>query len=80
MWPHADLITYVTDRPGHDRRYGINCDKLKQELGWSPQEDIESGLRKTVQWYLGHQDWCRQVTTDKYERQRLGLSSTAGTL
>jgi dTDP-glucose 4,6-dehydratase len=68
--PYADRITFVTDRPGHDRRYAINASKLKQ-LGWTPEEKIESGLRKTVAWYLEHSDWCRQI----YQRQRLGLSA-----
>lgn len=73
--PHANLITLVQDRPGHDRRYAIDFSKINQHLGWSPQVTIESGLRKTVQWYLDHQAWCEQVTSDQYERQRLGLSA-----
>lgn len=54
---YADLITYVADRPGHDRRYAIDASKIQNELGWEPQETFESGLRKTVEWYLNHQDW-----------------------
>jgi dTDP-glucose 4,6-dehydratase len=73
--PHLNLVKYVTDRPGHDRRYAINFSKLNQELGWSPQENIESGLRKTVQWYLDHLDWCEAVTSQNYERERLGLTA-----
>ncbi|NJM76267.1 MAG: dTDP-glucose 4,6-dehydratase [Acaryochloridaceae cyanobacterium RU_4_10] len=73
--PHHQLISYVTDRPGHDRRYAIDFSKLERELGWSPLEDIESGLRKTVQWYLDRSDWCQEVTSQNYERQRLGLKS-----
>ena len=73
--PHIDLVTYVKDRPGHDRRYAIDFSKLNGELEWSPQEDIESGLYKTVQWYLDHSDWCKEVTSQNYERQRLGLSA-----
>ncbi|UJB69836.1 dTDP-glucose 4,6-dehydratase [Acaryochloris sp. 'Moss Beach'] len=73
--PHANLITLVEDRPGHDRRYAIDFSKIKQHLGWSPQVTIESGLRRTVQWYLDHQAWCEQVTSDQYECQRLGLSA-----
>lgn len=73
--PHANLIALVQDRPGHDRRYAIDFSKINQHLGWSPQVTIESGLRKTVQWYLDHQAWCDQVTSDQYERQRLGLSA-----
>jgi dTDP-glucose 4,6-dehydratase len=72
--PHLNLVSYVKDRPGHDRRYAIDFGKLRTELGWSPQENIESGLRKTVQWYLDHSDWCRQVAAQTYERQRLGLT------
>lgn len=71
--PHASLITYVEDRPGHDRRYATNFNKLKNETGWSPFESIESGLRKTVQWYLDHQDWCCRATAHKYSRKRLGV-------
>ncbi len=70
--PHHQLINYVTDRPGHDRRYAIDFSKLHHELGWQPQEDIESGLRKTVRWYIENQSWCQQVTANKYELQRLG--------
>jgi dTDP-glucose 4,6-dehydratase len=72
--PHLHLVSYVKDRPGHDRRYAIDFGKLHTELGWSPQEDIESGLRKTVQWYLDNSDWCHQVTSQNYERERLGLT------
>ncbi len=71
--PHHQLIQFVTDRPGHDRRYAIDFGKIQQELGWAPQENMQSGLKKTVQWYLTHRDWCAQVTTGKYERHRLGL-------
>jgi dTDP-glucose 4,6-dehydratase len=73
--PHMNLVKYVTDRPGHDRRYAIDFRKLNQELGWSPQENIESGLRKTVQWYLDNPDWCKTVTAQNYERERLGLTA-----
>jgi dTDP-glucose 4,6-dehydratase len=71
--PHNRSIVYVTDRPGHDRRYAIDFTKLQQDLGWQPQEDIESGLRKTVRWYLDNQAWCQQVTADKYDLERLGI-------
>jgi dTDP-glucose 4,6-dehydratase len=71
--PHSQLIKYVTDRPGHDRRYAIDFSKLQQELGWQPIEDIESGLRRTVRWYLDNPEWCQAVTADKYDRQRLGV-------
>jgi dTDP-glucose 4,6-dehydratase len=72
--PHRQLIKFVTDRPGHDRRYAINCQKLQQELGWQPQESIETGLRKTVQWYLDQSEWCQTVTANKYQGERLGVS------
>jgi dTDP-glucose 4,6-dehydratase len=71
--PHATLISYVKDRPGHDRRYAIDFSKIHNELGWNPVYDIEAGLRKTVQWYLEHQEWCDCVTSDKYNRERLGV-------
>jgi dTDP-glucose 4,6-dehydratase len=71
--PHSKLITYVTDRPGHDRRYAIDFTKLNHQLGWQPQEDIESGLRKTVQWYLDNPQWCERVTEKKYHQERLGV-------
>ncbi len=71
--PHSQLIEYVTDRPGHDRRYAIDFSKLNRELGWQPIEDIESGLRRTVRWYLDNPDWCQAVTADKYDRERLGV-------
>ena len=59
-------ITFVTDRPGHDRRYAIDARKLERELGWKPQETFETGLRKTVAWYLAHQDWVKNVTSGAY--------------
>ena len=64
--PHARLITYVKDRPGHDRRYAIDCAKLETELGWQQQETFETGLRKTVQWYLDSKDWVEGVTSGHY--------------
>ncbi|NCJ07936.1 dTDP-glucose 4,6-dehydratase [Synechococcales cyanobacterium C] len=71
--PHANLIQFVHDRPGHDRRYAIDFSKIERTLGWHPQESIASGLRKTVQWYIDHRDWCQAVASDKYQRERLGL-------
>ncbi|WP_243372132.1 dTDP-glucose 4,6-dehydratase [Microvirga solisilvae] len=68
-----DLITYVTDRPGHDLRYAIDASKIKRELGWAPAETFESGLRKTVQWYLENRDWWEQVRNGGYRGERLGL-------
>ncbi len=71
---YSDLITYVKDRPGHDLRYAIDASKIQRELGWTPQETFESGLRKTVQWYLAHQEWCRRVQDGSYQRERLGMA------
>jgi len=73
--PHDRLIQFVTDRPGHDRRYAIDFTKLNQQLGWEPQQDISSGLRRTVQWYIDNQHWCQTVTVDKYQQQRLGVAA-----
>ena len=64
--PHANLITYVKDRPGHDQRYAIDASKIERELGWRPQESFESGLRKTVQWYLDNSEWVKGVTSGAY--------------
>jgi len=64
--PYAQQITYVTDRPGHDRRYAIDARKIERELGWKPQETFETGIRKTVQWYLDHPDWVAQVQSGAY--------------
>ena len=69
---YEELITYVQDRPGHDLRYAIDAGKIERELGWTPQETFESGLRKTVQWYLDNLDWCRRVQDGSYQGQRLG--------
>jgi dTDP-glucose 4,6-dehydratase len=66
--PHETLISYVDDRPGHDRRYAIDCSKIERELGWKPIETFESGIRKTVQWYLSNQDWVRNVTSGEYRK------------
>ena len=64
--PYHDQITFVTDRPGHDRRYAIDARKLERELGWKPAETFESGIEKTVQWYLAHQDWVTNVQSGAY--------------
>lgn len=69
---YEDLITYVTDRPGHDLRYAIDASKIARELGWTPQETFETGLCKTVQWYLQHQDWWQAVLDGSYKLERLG--------
>lgn len=68
------LIVHVKDRPGHDLRYAIDAEKIKQELNWSPQETFESGIRKTIEWYLDNHFWCEQVQTGAYQRQRLGMN------
>ena len=65
---HDDLITFVADRPGHDRRYAIDYSKIGAELGWGPDESFESGLERTVRWYLDHTDWVRDVQTGEYKR------------
>ncbi|GIB49356.1 dTDP-glucose 4,6-dehydratase [Vibrio cholerae] len=70
---YSEQITYVTDRPGHDRRYAINASKMSVELGWQPQETFETGLRKTVEWYLDNQEWCQHVQDGTYQRERLGI-------
>lgn len=71
--PYAEQITYVTDRPGHDRRYAIDASKMSCELNWQPQETFETGLRKTVEWYLANQEWCQHVQDGTYQRERLGI-------
>ncbi len=72
--PHEELKTFVKDRPGHDRRYAIDGSKIKSELGWSPKYGFEEGMRKTIEWYLANSDWCENVTSGKYQRERLGAS------
>jgi dTDP-glucose 4,6-dehydratase len=66
--PRRSLITFVKDRPGHDRRYAMDASKIKRELGWRPVETFESGIRKTVQWYLENEDWVRDVTSGSYRQ------------
>jgi dTDP-glucose 4,6-dehydratase len=70
---YQDLITFVKDRPGHDLRYAIDAGKIADELGWTPKETFETGLKKTVQWYLDNMEWCRHVQDGSYRRERLGL-------
>lgn len=70
---YRDLITFVKDRPGHDVRYAIDAGKIKRELGWVPQETFESGMRKTVQWYLDNEAWWRRVMSGAYKLERIGV-------
>lgn len=69
-----ELITFVTDRPGHDQRYAIDAAKIARELGWTPKETFNSGIRKTVQWYLSNQQWCNDIKDGSYVRERAGLN------
>ena len=69
---HASLITFVQDRPGHDLRYAIDASKLERELGWVPEETFETGLRKTVVWYLNNKAWWQAVLDGSYKLERLG--------
>ena len=71
---YASLITFVKDRPGHDLRYAIDAAKIQNELGWTPTETFETGIRKTVEWYLNNLDWCRRVQDGSYQRERLGVN------
>jgi len=71
--PHASAITYVTDRPGHDRRYAIDATKIGRELGWRSLESFDTGIEKTVRWYLENRPWCERVTSGAYRRERLGI-------
>ncbi|MGE4565791.1 MAG: GDP-mannose 4,6-dehydratase, partial [Victivallaceae bacterium] len=69
---YADQIVFVADRPGHDRRYAIDADKLRNELGWEPEENFDSGIRRTVKWYLANDWWWRPIREQKYAGERLG--------
>lgn len=69
---YRQLITHVQDRPGHDLRYAIDAGKIQRELGWKPEETFETGIRKTVEWYLNNLEWCRRVQDGSYQRERLG--------
>lgn len=71
---YREQITYVQDRPGHDRRYAIDASKIQQELGWAPEETFETGIRKTVQWYIDNAAWCQRVQDGSYQRERLGIN------
>ena len=75
--PHRSLITYVTDRPGHDQRYAIDASKIKRDLGWAPSETFESGLSKTVRWYLDNRPWWQAILDRGYQADRVGLGAKA---
>lgn len=72
---YDDLITFVQDRPGHDRRYAIDAAKVRRELGWAPRETLATGLEKTLNWYLANRAWCDAITQGTYRRERLGLDT-----
>ena len=72
---YEDLITFVTDRPGHDFRYAIDASKIRDELGWLPKEDFTSGIEKTIQWYLNNKPWWRAIQDNTYQQERLGVVS-----
>jgi len=74
-WPHADRITFVDDRPGHDLRYAIDSSKIRRELGWEPRESFESGLADTVHWYLDNRKWWERILSGVYRTERLGLTA-----
>jgi dTDP-glucose 4,6-dehydratase len=73
---HRELVTYVADRPGHDRRYALDPSKASRELGWRPMTGFEEGVDRTVRWYLAHRSWCERITTGVYGRERLGLGGS----
>ena len=75
MASFSELITYVKDRPGHDVRYAINANKINRDLGWKPEESFESGILKTVQWYLTNNEWCENIQNGSYKLERLGVDS-----
>ena len=70
---YSDLITFVKDRPGHDFRYAIDAGKIQNDLGWSPNESFETGIRKTIHWYLDNQNWWKSIQDNNYRQERLGV-------
>ena len=72
---YEELITFVKDRPGHDLRYAIDAGKIERELGWVPEESFETGIRKSVEWYLTNREWCRHVQDGSYQGERLGINT-----
>ena len=77
---YAELITYVDDRPGHDRRYAIDSSKINNNLNWIPNNSFETGLHKTVKWYLNNLKWCYDIQKNNYQRERLGMIDSKGEL
>jgi dTDP-glucose 4,6-dehydratase len=73
--PYSSQIEFVADRPGHDRRYAIDCSKIQRALGWKPQESFETGLAKTVDWFIANKAWCGEITAKRYARERLGKTA-----
>jgi dTDP-glucose 4,6-dehydratase len=71
---HSSLVEFVKDRPGHDLRYAIDASKIRKQLGWEPRETFDTGLRKTVEWYLSNQEWASRVQSGAYRGERLGLA------
>ncbi len=74
---YRSLITFVADRPGHDRRYAIDPSKIERELGWQPATSFERGVARTVAWYIRNRTWCERITKAVYQRERLGLMETS---
>jgi dTDP-glucose 4,6-dehydratase len=75
--PRRELIEYVTDRPGHDRRYAIDARRIRDELDWTPAYDFSAGIAQTVDWYLAERDWWQRIRDGRYRSQRLGLTGVA---
>ena len=78
--PHEELITFVTDRPGHDHRYAIDASKIRNQLGWRPSVGFEEGLTQTVQWYLANQAWWQPLVKERYSGERMGLGTSKRTV
>jgi dTDP-glucose 4,6-dehydratase len=72
---YSSQIEFVADRPGHDRRYAVDCSKIQRELGWRPAESFETGLAKTVDWFIANRAWCADITAKRYSRERLGKTA-----
>ena len=75
---YAELMTFVRDRPGHDRRYALDCSRIQGQLGWNPRRSLDEGLQATVRWYLANREWCEGVQRGRYSGERLGLSADRG--